>query len=385
MKRLPHVALLIETSRSFTRAMLRGIHTYIAGHGPWSVYLELRALDSDVPAWLRRWKGDGIITRTSSQEMADVIRRCGVPAIETRATKLRHNLPFVGVDNRALGRMVAEHLLERGFRHFGVYELDTEVFFEERRDTFVQTLRQRGFDCHVYRSPGRSEKPREWEKQQDDLARWVKSLPKPVGVMACTDQLGFWLLDACKRAEVAVPEEAAVVGVENDESLCSMSTPPLSSVQFPAERQGYIAAELLDRLMHGRKVPKETLLEPVGVVTRQSSDIVAIDDKPIAEAVRFIREHADASITVEDVLDAVPMSRSSLERRMRQAIGRSPKAEITRVRLNRVKQLLTDTDLPLAVIAARTGFEHPQYMSMMFKDNLGVTPGDYRKTSAAPL
>jgi LacI family transcriptional regulator len=379
MAKIPHVALLIETSRSYGRGLLRGVNRYTTQHGPWSVYMELRSLESKAPPWLRGWRGDGILTRTGRQGMADVIRRTGVPAIELRSSRLRHGFPFVGVDNHAMGRTVAEHFLERGFRHFGVYELDTEVYFEERRDDFIRSLRQAGYPCSVFHAPGHREKPAQWEKHQGELGRWVSRLPKPVGIMACTDQLGFWLLDACKRAGVAVPDEAAVVSVENDESLCSMSTPPLSSVDINAERVGYVAAELLARMMAGRgKVPKQTLIPPRGIVTRQSSDVMAVTDEEVAHAVRFIRDRACAGITVGDVVRAVALSRSSLERRMRAALGRSPKAEILRVQLRTIEQLLVETDLSLVAIASRTGFAQPHYVNAVFKRHFGRTPGAFR-------
>ncbi len=198
--------------------------------------------------------------------------------------------------------------------------------------------------------------------------------------MACTDQLGFWLLDACKRAGVAVPEEAAVVGAENDVSLCTMTSPPLSSVAFNAERIGYEAAALLGRMMAGKRPPHAPILiPPLGIVTRQSSDTVAIEDQQVAAAVRFIREHAHEGIAVPDVLRVVPLSRSTLERRMRAALQRSPKAEILRVRMERVRALLTTTDLSIESVARKTGFEHSQYLVAAFKKQFGQTPGQYRK------
>ncbi len=382
MSNIPHVALLIETSRSYGRALLRGVKRYMSEHGPWSVYMELRALESPIPPWLPRWRGDGILSRTGSQALADVIRRTGLPAVELRATKLRHHLPFVGVDNRSLGEMVASHLLECGFRNFGVYEIATEGYFEERRDNFIETLRRAGYTCHEYRPPGLREKPTHWEKQQQEVARWVAGLPKPIGVMACTDQLGFWLLDACRRAGVAVPEEVAVVGVENDESLCSMSTPPLSSVEFDGVEIGYQAAALLARLMAGEAPPRGPILvKPLGIVTRLSSDVVALENQDLAAAVRFIREHACEGIAVEDVLRAVLVSRSALERQMRRVLGRSPAAEIARVQFNRVCELLTATTLPLTAIAEKAGFKHPQYMAEAFKRRFGQTPGEFRAAS----
>jgi LacI family transcriptional regulator len=278
-----------------------------------------------------------------------------------------------------MGRMVAEHLIERGFRRFGVYGIDTEGYFQERRDNFIETLREANYPCSIFHSRGRHERPAEWEKHQDHLAQWVAGLEKPVGLLACTDQLGFWLLDACNRAGVSVPEEAAVVGAENEESLCTMCTPPLSSVLFNGARIGYEAAATLDRMMAGGAPPDSTtLVPPLGIVTRQSSDVVAVEDHDLAEALRYIRQHASEGITVTDVLRRVAMSRSALERRMRETIGRTPKSEILRVQLNAVRQLLVDTDLTLAAIAHKAGFRHPQYMAEVFKQKLGQTPGEYR-------
>ena len=380
---IPHVAVLIETSRSYGRGLLRGVRRYLAEHGPWSVFMELRALESPPALWLKKWKGDGILTRTGNGVMADAVQRVGVPTVELRSPRLNPNAPWVGVDNHVMGKIIAEHLMQRGFRHFGVCEIGTEIYFEERRVNFIETVQQVGYDCSAYHAKGRPERPAQWEKHQDDLAAWVAELPKPVGVMACTDQLGFFLLDACARAGVAVPEEVAVVGVENEESLCTMAMPTLSSVKFNAERIGYEAAAMLDRLMAGEETPTEpVLIEPLGVVTRGSSDVVAIDDPEIAQAVRFIRETACDGIAVTDILKEIAVSRSALERRMRAVLGRSPNAEITRVRVERAKELLISTDQPLTTIARRTGFQTPQYLVQVFRRQVGVTPGQFRRERA---
>jgi len=377
--KIPHVALLIETARSYGRGLLRGVRRYISSHGPWSVYMELRSLDSKTPPWLKHWKGDGIITRTGSQAMADAIEAAGVPTVELRATRLKQKHPFVGVDNRVIGEMVTAHLLERGFRRFGIYGIETEDYFEERCNNFVAAVQAAGFPCDIYRQPGHRESPLDWERQQQHVTEWVTRLEKPVGVMACTDQLGFWFLDACRRASVAVPEAVAVVACENDESLSTMSIPPLSSVQFNAEKTGYEAAALLDRMMAGEAPPEDqVLIEPLGIVSRQSSDIIAVEDKEIADALRFIRENASRGLTVDDVLRCIPMSRAVLDSRMRAAIGRTAKSEILRVQLDHVKRLLADTDLSLSQIADRSGFKHPQYMAELFKKKCDKTPGQYR-------
>lgn len=338
-----------------------------------------RSLDSQIPDWISRWKGDGILSRTTSQAMADAITQSGIPTVELRSTKLNHAFPFLGIDNRAMGRMVAEHFLERGIRHFGVYEIGIEVYFEQRRDNYVQTIQNAGHDVSVFSAPEDSEVPREWEKHQEQMVKWVKGLPKPVGIMACTDQLGFWLLDACDRAGISVPDEVAVVGVENDDILCMMARPPLSSVAFNSTRIGYEAAALLSRLMKGEPAPQEPfLINPLGIVTRQSSDVVAVDNPELALALRFIRENACKGIQVPDILNAVPMSRTALERQMKAAIGRSPKAEIIRTQLERAKELLASTDLSLSQITQRIGFRHAQHFSTTFKEKMGETPGAFR-------
>ena len=346
--------------------------------------MELRGLESRTPPWLKNWKGDGILTRTASQTMADAIAEVGVPTVELRATRLEHKFPFVGGDNHEVGQMVAQHLLDRGFRRFGVYGLGTEDYFELRRDKFIDTIRQAGLPCSVYHPPGKRESPAEWERQQEELRQWVTGLAKPVGLFACNDQLGFWLLDACRRAKVAVPEEVAVVGAENDESLCTMASPPLSSIHFNAPRIGYEAAALLHRMMsRGRKTEREILIKPLYIVTRQSSDVLAIEDEHLAHAVRFIRANAGRGINVADVLKEVPISRTALEQRMKQVLGRTPKAEILRVQLNHVKELLAATDLSLEAIAERSGFAHPQYMAELFHKKCGQTPGSYRSSCRA--
>ena len=376
---MKHVALLIETSRSYGRDLLRGIKRFAIEHGQWSMFVEVRDLESDPPAWLRNWNGDGILTRSGSQAIAAAVRRVGVPAVELRSTQRSPSLPFVGVDNEAVGSLVFEHLHERGFREFAVYALQTEQFFVDRLNSFTHAVEASGSSLAVLQQPGESERPSQWERQQKRLMQWLTDLPKPVGVMACTDQLGCWLLDACSRAGISVPEEVAVVGVEDDETLTELSTPPLSSVRLDAERTGYEAAKLLSRLMSGRK-PRKTplLLPPVGVTTRESSDVVAIDDPELATAIQYIRQHACDGIRVNDVLRQVPMSRTALERGCRRLLGRSPNMEINRVRIEQAKSCLRDTDMSLDEIARRCGFTTAQYMSQVFKKSTGVTPGTYR-------
>ena len=384
-RKVPRVALLVETTRTYTREVLGGVKRFIAAHGPWSTFLELRALDSAPPAWLRDWDGDGILTRTFTQEMADLISRTGLPAVELRATNLKGDRPFVGMDNASIGRSVAEHFFERGYRQFAAYSLRTERFFIERVQNFVRSVESYG--CRCFELPETlSDSAADWEKSQDTLINWLSLLPKPVGIFAANDQLGVRLLDACQRAGVAVPEEVAVVGAENEETLCSFATPALTSVRFDGQTVGYKAAELLERLMSGKSVKlRETLIPPKGIIVRASSDELVINDRLVANAVRLIREDANKGLNVDNLCKRLNVSRSTLDRRMKSALNRSPKEEISRIRFREVERLLIETDLTMETIAELTGFTHSHYLQAAFKQIYGETPGGFRsRLSSSP-
>ena len=377
--RIPRVALLVETTRTYTRELLAGVRRYVAAHGPWSTFLELRALESSPPAWLRSWDGDGILTRTFTKETANLIAATGLPAVELRSTRFNTTLPSIGVDNHLMGRMVAEHFIERGYRQFGAYSLHTEAFFEERVRNFVSTVESHGCACSLLPETT-SDSAADWEKSQARLIAWLSDLPKPVGIFAANDQLGVRTLDACQRAGIGVPEDVAVVGAENEEVLCGFAMPPLTSVRFDGHTVGYRAAELLDALMRGRSPRKRKILvPPKGIVVRASSDELVIHDRLVANAVRLIRENVGSGFNVDDLCRTLNASRSTLDRRMKAALKRTPKEEILRVRFREVRRLLRETDLTIDAIAAQTGFAHSHYLQAAFKEAHGLSPGRFRR------
>ena len=372
------VALLIETSNAYARGLLQGVVHYIREHRPWSFHLMEQGRGDDPPAWLEGWKGDGIIARIETPRIAAAVVKTKLPAVDLSAARLVPTLPWVETDDAAIARLAAEHLLERGFRNFafcGEVRFNWSVWREQH---FANRVRAAGHECHLYRRGEEGAVAAEVA----GIARWVKTLPKPVGIMACYDNRGQQVLDACRSAGFAVPDEVAVIGVDNDELLCELASPPLSSVIPNAHRTGYAAAARLDRLMAGRKVtPIAELIPPLGVASRQSTDAFALDDREIVRAVRMIREHACEGINVSDVLRAVPLSRRVLEQRFQKQLGRTPREEILQVRLARVKQLLGETKLALVEIADRTGFEHVEYLSVVFKRETGLTPSAWRAAS----
>jgi LacI family transcriptional regulator len=377
----PRVAVIVETSVVYGRRIHLGIARYVRSHRSWSMFLEQRELGASPPTWLKRHRWDGIISRPTDRRLAAMFRAMRVPVVDLNDLHDALGLPRIHSDNAAIGRFAAQHLLERGFRHFAFCGFTGERWSTGRREGCVEALRAAGCACAVHESYWRGPQAQAWDREQDRIARWVARLPRPLGIVACNDLRGHHVLDACGRAGLAVPEEVAVIGVDDDELLCEMCDPPLSTVVPGAERIGYEAAELLDRLMAGDEcAAMERLIEPLGVVTRQSTDVLAIPDADVASAVRFIRERACEGARVSDVLRHVPLSRSLLERRFRRYLGRSPQAEIRLVQVKRVKQLLAETDLPLRTIAELSGFDHVEYLSVVFKRLTGLSPGRYRQT-----
>jgi len=374
------VALIVETSSAYGRQILRGVRRYVHTHQPWSIFLEQRALTSAPPGWLEDWDGNGIISRHTTDSLARAAARTRVPLIDLTDRHKTSGLPQVWSDDPAIGRLGADHLLERGFRHFAFCGFARESWSERRRSEFAAAVAAHGFSCGVYESPWFGTDAHPWEEEQGRIMAWLGTLARPTGVMACNDVRGQHVLDACDRLGLAVPEEMAVIGVDNEEELCDLCDPPLTSIIPNADLIGYKAAALLDGLMAGgRPDPLQEVVAPLGVVTRQSTDVLAIAEPDVAAAVRYIRENACRGATVDDILATVPVSRSVLERKFRKYLERSPQAVIRQVRMKRVKELLVSTDLPLLKISDLAGFKHQEHMCVAFKREFGDSPGAYRR------
>jgi LacI family transcriptional regulator len=375
--RNPQVALLVETSIQYGCEILRGIARYLKPTQPWSIFFEQRERLLAPPAWLKTWRGQGAICRRATPKVISLLRRNRIKVVDLDDIEPASNLPGVESDQRAIGAMAAEYFRERGFRNFAFCGFRDERWSIERGEGFTQDLRTVGLKCDLWQT-NRSG-PREAE--QSRLSRWLAKLPKPVAILASNDVRGQQVLDACHRADLAVPESVAVMGVDDDEILCTFCRPALSSITPNAELIGYKAAELLDHLMAGGEPPpSRVLVKPLRIRARQSTDVLAIRDPVVASIVRFIRENMITGLRMKDVMKHSPISRSLLERRFRQCIGRSPQAEIRSLQLKRVKELLINSELSLEKIARLAGYRHPEYMSVVFKRVTGQTPGEFRRT-----
>lgn len=385
----PRVALLIESSRAYGRGLLRGIARYVREHGRWSIFYQERRQGDHSPNWLREWQGDGIIARVEDREMAEAIQHTGLPTVDLRGRFTDLGMPLLETDDEEVVRLAVEHFRERGFRHFAFCGFPGANYSDKREALLREHLRASGDKCEVFTPPTGVGEGSTFDLEQqgfthdEALSRWLKHLPQPTGLLCCNDIRGQHVLEICRREGLAVPDELAVLGVDNDEVHCELADPPLSSVTLRTERIGYLAAELLSRMMAGDDVaPKPIYVPPMGIAIRRSTDVLAIEDRALAAAVRFIREHACEGINVSDVLRAVPLSRSSLERRFMATLHHTPKEEILRVQLGRAKELLAETDFPLVEIAEKTGFKHPEYLSVIFKIKTGTTPGKFRAAAA---
>ena len=383
MPRIRKVILVSEFISTYDRGLLRGIGKYSRLHGPW-VFYKMPSMYLNT-AWrhrstelsrLKDWGADGIITRLvkSVQPLIDE----GIPVIHTDDSVFTKKHSCVISDYKATGEMAAKHLFDRGFRNFAYCGVPDMHWSIERGKAFVNQIESVGGTSHLYEFPkGRM---RSWENELPILAKWLRSLPKPIGLMSCSDNRSQEICEACKFADLHVPEEVAVIGVDNDEVFCSLSNPPLSSVAFNTEKAGYDAAELLDRTIAGEcSEPTKVLVSPTRVVTRHSTDILAIDDSLVAESVRFIRENFRKSIQVSDIVSSLAVSRRTLERRFRKSLGRSVHDEIRRVHADQAAQMLVETNLSVSEIAIALGYPDIDNIARYFKKEKGLTPLAYRK------
>ncbi len=377
--RRPSVALLIDTATEWGRQAIQGIASYAQQQGGWNIWLERRC--QNAPGRLPPgWHGDGIIARVADRGMGRYLADAPAPVVNVSAARIPDvHFPTVSMSLEGVARMATRHLLDHGFCHFGYYAPQGFSYAKAYYESFVEGLAEVGLDCCLFLRRRGAGTAATWQRRQEELQRWLCELPKPAAVLTWTGDLAREVSYACQAMSLLVPEQVAVMAGGNDRVLCETCNPPLSAVAINSERIGYEAAAMLDGLLHGKKCPsKPTLIEPTHVVVRQSTNTLAVDDSDLAQAIAFIRANAAARIQVSDVLRAVPVSRSWLERRFQELLGRSPAQEIRRVRLERSKRLLAETDMSVPEVAIASGFGSSEYLSYAFKQATGVTPHKFR-------
>lgn len=382
MPRLRRIALLMGQDLSFCRDVIRGIRAYAIRKPGW--VFRNGPPDVQILPYLREWNPDGIIAQLLSPELAQRLQRLGKPVIDTAYWLPKSRVPVVDVDHAAVGRLAAEYLLSLGLNHFGYFG-QAEVAYSELRETaFRQRLAEAGFTAdacfgeYLHRVPTTVS----WRVSEEQTRRWLRQLPKPVGLFVCNDVLARSLADLCSHLGLHVPDEVALLGVDDDELECLLTKPPLSSIAIPGERIGYEAARLLDQgLTRPRAVRQPLLLPPVRVVARQSTDTLAVRDTAVITALRFIHTHAVEGANVAAVVRALGVGRRELERKFRKTLGRSVLQELLRTRIQQAQRLLASTDLPMPAVAKQAGFSSAHRLAIVFGRTCGMSPTAYRRQS----
>lgn len=381
MPRPLSIALVFSFSLSYCRGVLRGISRFAADRQDWT--LTPLAPGPDLVATLAAVKPQGIIAHIYDRRLAKLLSALRKPVINVCGIMPQLSFPRVGIDDQVVGELAARHFLDRGLRSFACIGHPSHGASIARELSFRTTLLKHGCGSDRYHvNPGQPFDPTSTTPVLGpDVGAWVKRLPRPTGIFCANDILASQLIEACRQHGVAVPEHVAILGVDNDDLLCGLARPPLSSIALPDQEVGIQAATYLDRLLHGEKhvLPTPLLLPPLRVIARRSTDLSAIEDVGIAQVCRFIRANAHRPLSVSDVASEIGSGRRTLERRFRAALGRGLAEEIRRCHVERAKELLADVRLPLASVATRSGFSSAKQFSTAFRAATGLAPRAFRQ------
>jgi LacI family transcriptional regulator len=379
------IALILDSRNFHDRKVVRGISAYAQEHGNWSLHVEDSSRNPT--SFVRSWQGDGIIAFVHSRPVAEALEELSIPAVGIQDgyawSERKVALPYVAIDNEAIARLALEHLLQQGLKrvaYCGIPGKRGTLRSLERSRAFKRLAAAKGVPCSIYSGPSKARAA--WAESQAELGAWLTGLKKPVGIMAYNDTRGRQVLEACGRVGLRIPEQVAVVGVDNDEVICELATPHLSSVEHGGRELGYRAAMMLGNLIQGEtgQPEQEVRIPPREVVARHSTSTVPIADDEVQAAMQFIRERACGPIQISDIVTATKSSRSTLKRRFKAVTGRTLLAEIQRVRLERAKQFLAAGHLSLRLVAKKSGFCSVQYLSTVFRQHFGQTPREYRQS-----
>ncbi|QDU36823.1 Xylose operon regulatory protein [Maioricimonas rarisocia] len=376
-----HVGILVDTDDSWGRNIVEAVCRFGRSRG-WTVLIAPR----DAQGRLRLpkiWNGDGIIASLRSTSSVRHVEGLKRPVVDVGNMFPKYDwLARVATDDAARGRMAFEHLRDRGLTHFACYAPPIGRYSDVRPQAFADAVAAGGYECALYEAA--RDDAAGWLTNYSNVRRWLATLPRPLGIFAADPYPARQLVEICSVESIRIPDEVAVLSGDDDDLLCNVASPQISAVELASHRIGATAAQKLARMMKSGATPKQpTLIPPLRVRARHSTDILAMLDDEIADVLRFIRDRAPGGITVADLLDAFPVSRRRLEQRFRQELNRSPAEEIRRVRMAHVGRLLLDSDKPVAAIATEAGFATAATLSQAFRQYFGTTPGEYRRRNRA--
>ncbi len=373
--------MLVDTSTSWGRLVCTGIQKYAERNGPWLVFIEPLGVEEHVNL-PKGWLVDGVIARIGHQALARELRALNTPVVNVSGILLPNDtFSRVSNDLSASGKMAAQHFLDRGFKSFAYFSLQGLPYVKAHQQAFAERIGESGYSCAVYSVCPKQGAIPDKNLDLEELGKWLQSLPKPVAVLSWNASPSREVLFACQLAGLLVPEEVALLSGCDDDLLCAMAHVPISGIQVAGEEVGYKAAELLDGLLRKKTPKKQTILiPPSGITGRRSSDNLAISDTALAKAISFVRTHAAYPIQVADISTHSGLSRRALERKFETVLGRSPASEIRRVHIERARELLATTDMPIPEVAEKSGFGSPEYLSFVFRQDTGQTPLKYRRS-----
>ena len=366
------------------RGLWDGIVEYASLHRQWLLYsplsLQFEADDAEIFNWLKSFKPDGIIVPNSRKSL-DKILTLKIPIIIHRNLNERiPGWPTIIGNGKRIGEMAAEHFKALGFKYYSYYIYDGEVPMQERAESFTNSVKESSNEVFPISNP-RPHNLLSWNKELNVLAEQLKAIPKPAAIMAGDDILAVNILRACGIAGLLIPQEIAILGINNTNTICETQIPNISSVALSYCSAGFEAAKLLDQMMNKETEPDEqtVVIEPTAVIARQSTDFSAIDDIDIAKAMSYIRHNTSGLLQVSDVAEHISLSKNSLQKRFKKAVGSSVAQEIRRACVDRIADMLVNSNFTITEIALSIGFSDSDHISRYFRKQKGISPLAYRK------
>lgn len=382
------IILLIDFAEEYSKALLKGIAKYSREHGPW-IFCRMPLFHREtvgiegILKWALEWGTDGIIGQFYNDPNIGKIINAGIPVIAQDFKKRFDEIPNITGAHREAGEMGADYFLKKGFKHFAFYGFKDIVWSQERAEGFEDRVTQAGYKVHYFEHK-MARQSELWYYRPASIGKWLKSLPKPIALMACDDNQGQHITEACRLYGIRIPEEMAVLGVDNDEMICEFSDPPLSSISQDAEKGGYDAARLLDHLIkNGMHDFHDIIVKPTQVITRHSTDIYATNDDHIATSLKYIHQNIDKNLHVDEVVKQVPLSRRALEKRFLEVMGYPIYKYIYNLRIEKFTQKLLDTDMSVFEIALDMGLSDSKNIARQFRQVKGCSPSEYRNQHLA--
>ena len=377
------ILLLIDHSSKFSRLLLRGLVQYSKDNGPWLFYrlpsyFKTLHGEEGVLKWIREWRADAVFAQADQDEVT-YLRDLDIPVIVQNYKKRSDHFSNLTGDYRGTGEMAAHFFIQRRFQHFAFYGNKGVVWSTERAEGYKATVEKSGGQFYYFETENLNDE--QWGSGHEKLDQWLLSLPKPIALFACDDYFALQVSDICKLNNIAIPDEIALMGVDNDDLICNISDPPLSSIQLDVMKGGYEAGRLLQQLLEKKRVnPYNIVVNPVRIELRQSTEKYNIANEYIHEVVEFIESSFTNPISIETLLRKVPLSRRNLETKFKNEMGISLYQFILKRRIDYLAELLIlKPELSLLDLAIQSGFNDSRNLSRIFKKFKGYTPTEYQQ------